>query len=195
MSPARRPRAIMLQATCSHAGKTVLVAGFCRLLARRGLRVAPFKSQNMSLNAHVAAGGGEMGWAEVPSRICSPSGRDPHRVESGGAAAGPGLLAVATTLTPEKVTRRVRARWRPDGPAFDGYEIHMGVTRADGAPRPLLEVEGRAEGCVSPDGRVWGTYVHGLFESGVGRRRVLSASPTSSVDSIDPRLLRDLGAA
>jgi adenosylcobyric acid synthase len=65
MSPARRARAIMLQAAGSHAGKTVLVAGFCRLLARRGLRVAPFKSQNMSLNAHVAGGGGEMGWALV----------------------------------------------------------------------------------------------------------------------------------
>ena len=55
----------MLQGTGSHAGKTVLVAGLCRLLARRGLRVAPFKAQNMSLNAHVAADGGEMGWAQV----------------------------------------------------------------------------------------------------------------------------------
>ncbi|HYB71313.1 MAG TPA: cobyric acid synthase, partial [Candidatus Bathyarchaeia archaeon] len=61
----RRLRAIMLQGTGSHAGKTVLVAGLCRLLARRGLSVMPFKSQNMSLNAHVAVGGGEMGWAQV----------------------------------------------------------------------------------------------------------------------------------
>ena len=60
-----RARAVMLQGTGSHAGKTVLVAGLCRLLARRGLRVVPFKSQNMSLNAHVAPGGGEMGWAQV----------------------------------------------------------------------------------------------------------------------------------
>jgi adenosylcobyric acid synthase len=55
----------MLQGTGSHAGKTVLVAGLCRLLARRGLRVRPFKSQNMSLNASVAPDGGEMGWAQV----------------------------------------------------------------------------------------------------------------------------------
>jgi len=148
---------------------------------------------------------------------------DPHRVESGGAEAGLGLLPVATTLTPGKVTRRVHARWLPDGPAFDGYEIHMGLTTADGAPRPLLEVEGRVEGCVSPDGRVWGTYVHGLFESGAGRRRVMEwvrdaaggPAPSSSAPldhravreaayerladtlaaSIDPRLLRAIGAA
>ena len=68
----RRARAIMLQGTGSHAGKTVLVAGLCRLLARRGLRVRPFKSQNMSLNAHVAANGGEMGWALDPQLLSGP---------------------------------------------------------------------------------------------------------------------------
>jgi adenosylcobyric acid synthase len=47
------------------SASTVLVAGLCRLLARRGLRVRPFKSQNMSLDAHVAANGGEMGWAQA----------------------------------------------------------------------------------------------------------------------------------
>ena len=65
MSGRRRARAVMVQGTGSHAGKTVLAAGLCRLLARQGLRVMPFKSQNMSLNAHVAPGGGEMGWAQV----------------------------------------------------------------------------------------------------------------------------------
>jgi adenosylcobyric acid synthase len=62
----------MLQGTGSHVGKTVLVAGLCRLLARRGLRVRPFKSQNMSLNAHVAANGGEMGWALDPQLLSGP---------------------------------------------------------------------------------------------------------------------------
>ena len=65
MSGRRRARAVMVQGTGSHAGKTVLAAGLCRLLARQGLRVMPFKSQNMSLNAHVAPGGGAMGGAQV----------------------------------------------------------------------------------------------------------------------------------
>jgi adenosylcobyric acid synthase len=57
-------RAIMLQGTGSDVGKTVLVAGLCRLARNRGIRVKPFKPQNMSNNAAVADDGGEIGRAQ-----------------------------------------------------------------------------------------------------------------------------------
>ncbi len=58
-------RALMFQGCGSDVGKSVLVAGLCRLFTNRGMVVRPFKSQNMSLNAAVAVAGGEMGWAQV----------------------------------------------------------------------------------------------------------------------------------
>jgi len=85
---------------------------------------------------------------------------------AGGSIRGMGLLPVETTFLPEKVRTRVRGETASGplaGARLEGYEIHMGSTQVRGEPFCRLE-DGREDGCVR--GSVWGTYLHGLFDSG-----------------------------
>jgi len=119
--------------------------------------------------------------------------RDPHGVESNyKKAEGLGLLAVETVLTTKKITAQVRASmseaW-PENPdpgsavkgLLSGYEIHMGCTRRLDVTHPaftILKRNGRRicqeDGAISSDGRVWGTYLHGLFENDSFRKWFLT---------------------
>lgn len=104
--------------------------------------------------------------------------RDPHGVESSGLreTRGMGILPFTTTLEPEKVLCRTTAVHLPSGLRLSGYEIHHGRTDLAGPGlQALLQAEdGRMVGCASPDGRVWGTYLHGVFEDAAFRRHVLN---------------------
>jgi adenosylcobyric acid synthase len=138
----------------------------------RALRARGFER---TLRTHVDGGGallGICGGYQMLGRVVE----DPFGVESGGEERGLGLLAVRTRLGRRKTTRRVGARVLPEGPSLEAYEIHMGVTVAEEEPRPIFEVGGRPEGHASADGRVRGTYLHGLFESAAVRDRILGWS-------------------
>lgn len=71
----KRVKSIMIQGTMSNVGKSLLVAGLCRIFRQEGLRVAPFKSQNMALNSFVTKDGLEMGRAQAMQ--CEAAGMEP----------------------------------------------------------------------------------------------------------------------
>jgi len=97
---------------------------------------------------------------------------DPYQVESTDKELkGLELLDVETILGREKVTVQVTGIHRASGSPIEGYEVHMGRTIRDRGVEPLFDVQNfgemdvRTEGAVSDNGRVMGTYVHGVFDS------------------------------
>ncbi|HEV8439844.1 MAG TPA: cobyric acid synthase [Methylomirabilota bacterium] len=136
------------------------------------LRFVRLQGFEAVLRAHLARGGAVLGICGG-YQMLGHSVEDPGAVESGGAERGLGLLPVRTVLESQKTTRRVVAAWLPDGPGFDAYEIHVGRTEREAPANPFFTVEGAPEGCVSVDGRIRGTYLHGLLDSAAARRCLL----------------------
>ena len=111
---------------------------------------------------------------------------DPQGLEGPpGTADGLGLLEVDTVLSDPKTVREVTGETVPDGTGFSGYEIHMGRTEGPDSERPIHRLcDGRPDGASSADGRVAGTYVHGVFASDSYRARWLRAfGAENAIDS------------
>tara|TARA_B100000614_G_scaffold262496_1_gene296350 strand:- start:186 stop:1637 length:1452 start_codon:yes stop_codon:yes gene_type:complete len=90
---------------------------------------------------------------------------DPDGLEGDpGGDDGLGWLALRTTLVRGKQLRNVSGTLLPDGVPIHGYEIHNGVSDGAALGRPLLHLDGRADGALSDDDRLRGTYLHGLFD-------------------------------
>jgi adenosylcobyric acid synthase len=124
------------------------------------LRAAGF---DVDIAAHRRRGGMVLGLCGG-YQMLGRSVTDPDGLEGPpGAVAGLGLLDVATTLSADK--RLVAARGAThDGVPFAGYEMHMGLTDGPDRARPFARLaDGAPDGALSADGRVMGTYVHGLF--------------------------------
>jgi cobyric acid synthase CobQ/L-threonine-O-3-phosphate decarboxylase len=97
--------------------------------------------------------------------------RDPDRIESEAVQSdGLGLLPAETVLATEKTLVRTAARHGPSGLDVVGYEIHHGLTSSDRAVPLLTRADGEVVGVASDDGRVWGTYLHGVFDADPFRR-------------------------
>ena len=124
------------------------------------LREAGF---HIDIGAHVRRGGSVLGLCGG-YQMLGRAIRDPLGLEGPASTAeGLGLLDVETVLSSDKRLEPVHGA-TGDGIPFSGYEMHMGVTDGPDRARPFARLaDGSPEGAVSPDGRVIGTYIHGLF--------------------------------
>lgn len=116
--------------------------------------------------------GGELGGICGGYQMLGRLIHDPHGIEGpSGKTEGLGLLDTETTIKQGKVLRRSAGVWIANGEQVQGYEIHMGLTpRPDGLPAAIRlispsEAGLEEEGVRTPDGKIWGTYFHGLFDA------------------------------
>ena len=125
---------------------------------------------DIDLKAHYRRGGyvlGICGGYQMLGKTIS----DPDGLEGSTAKIeGLGLLNVETVMQPDKTIRRVTAAHLATCLDIVGYEIHLGNTSGDDCAQPFAKIQGRDEGAISNDGRVQGTYIHGLFAQDNFRR-------------------------
>lgn len=129
---------------------------------------------DIDLAAHVRRGGhvlGICGGYQMLGRVV----RDPEGFEgAAGADEGLGLLDVETVMSADKRLTRVQAVHAASGLALQGYEIHIGRTTGADCARPFARVDGVDEGAISRDGRVTGSYLHGMFSDDAFRAAFLA---------------------
>lgn len=101
--------------------------------------------------------------------------RDPLGIEGGARETeGLALLDVETEMAPEKTVRNSQAWSLEHDVPLVGYEIHLGITEGADCARPSVRIGNRPDGAMSADGRVMGTYLHGIFSNDAYRRGLLS---------------------
>lgn len=128
---------------------------------------------DVDIAAHVRRGGqvlGICGGYQMLGRLV----RDPDGIEGqAGETAGLGLLDVETVMSQNKSLTRTRAVHAATGAAMEGYEIHIGRTDGPDRARPFARVAGVGEGACSADGRIMGSYLHGMFSGDAFRAAFL----------------------
>ena len=126
------------------------------------------------LRAHCRRGGQVLGICGG-FQMLGHSVSDPDGIEGPpGSARGIGLLNIETTMTGDKRLSTVQAVHAASGQCFDGYEIHIGRSDGPDRARPFAQVNGQDEGAISVDGRVQGSYLHGMFRDDAFRRAWLA---------------------
>lgn len=135
--------------------------------------------------AHVRRGGRVLGICGG-YQMLGRSIADPHGLEGPPREVpGLGLLGHQTVLAREKTVRAVRGHERESGLPVSGYEIHLGQSDRHPDDWPWLEIDGREEGSMRRDGRVFGTYVHGLFTNDAFREAFLARLGAEIRESFD----------
>ncbi|NRB04375.1 MAG: cobyric acid synthase [Rhodobacteraceae bacterium] len=137
---------------------------------------------DVDLAAHVRRGGHVLGICGG-YQMLGHAVTDPEGIEGPpGACDGLGLLDVSTEMTGDKRLTEVEALHVASGCTISGYEMHKGQTRGPDCARPFSQIAGADEGACSADGRIAGSYLHGMFRDDGFRRAWLAGFGVEASD-------------
>ena len=167
------------------------IPGDCRLVIIPGSKstrgdLAFLRAQgwDVDLIAHHRRGGHVLGlcggYQMLGQSVADPTGIEGPPGETPGLC----LLDVSTVMTPQKTLTRVSASHAASGEPIEAYEIHIGRTAGNDRARPFAILNGEPEGAMSSDGRVHGSYLHGLFGSDGFRKAFLAQLDISATDQL-----------
>lgn len=140
----------------------------------RDLAILRAEGWDIDIAAHRRRGGHVLGLCGG-YQMLGRTVRDPLGLEGpAGEAPGLGLLDIETVLEPGKTVREVAFEHVASGAAGRAYEIHLGRSEGPDTARAPFRIGARRDGAISPDGRVAGTYLHGIFASDAVRRACLA---------------------
>jgi adenosylcobyric acid synthase len=164
--------------TMVRAGQAIPVCDLVILPGSKSTRgdLAFLRAQgwDIDLAAHVRRGGRVLGICGG-YQMLGKTVRDPDGIEGpAGETAGLGHLDIDTIMTPDKRLTGVRAQHCASGAEVSGYEIHIGRSDGPARARPFARIGGVDEGATSPDGRIMGSYLHGLFREDAFRAAFLA---------------------
>ncbi len=117
---------------------------------------------------------------------------DPHGLEGeAGSARGLGVLDMETRLEPAKQLRNVQGSLVQGNAAVSGYEIHAGVSEGAALEHPAIRLGDRDDGAMSADGRIIGTYLHGLFDTAEACNTLLAWAGLEAPQTPDWHAIRE----
>jgi adenosylcobyric acid synthase len=139
---------------------------------------------DIDIKAHARRGGRVLGlcggYQMLGTRLDDPDGTE----GPAGAVDGLGLLQAETRLGGDKELVEVTGKDRTSGQPVRGYEMHIGRTTGADCVRPMLDLDGRPDGATSVNGRIMGTYVHGLFACDAFRHAFLNSLRARSASGV-----------
>jgi adenosylcobyric acid synthase len=143
---------------------------------------------DIDIAAHVRRGGHVLGLCGG-YQMLGQTIADPEGIEGpSGTVDGLGLLDISTVMSADKSTRLVQGVHSATGAPIEGYEIHLGRSEGGDCARPIVTIEGRPDGAATADGRVQGTYVHGLFTGDAFRKAWLANLGIASTLAYDSQI-------